>query len=546
MADNQKAEEYLTEVMKQVSGGRYSGEQRSADNIAIPDEKDLHNLEEVESAFASMGDEEFLEMLIRVNEQMEEKNMIPPEFSSKAEKAEEVTISSRIKEKQEALAKEEKEEIPVFEEEVKEKEPEILMSKEDSFSEAEDLLTESGKEELEAGLEELVPAASEWEKGGEEETLGTKLEEDDLELSNIIDFDNDLPEDSLANLAEEDDADLMASLDSIVQEVQGESGFEDSSNEIGQEKEFNGEYDKIAFGEEEGAGEGGEEEVKTKKSKKKKKEKKEDLEKVVKKKSAKKKEPFGQKVKNMFFRVEVVQPLSEEEEEQQKQKKAQEKEEKKKAKAEEKKKKAEERKEAAKQKKEEAAAQKAAKPKKEKEPKLPKEPVSPEEIVHIRPMFLVFLVSVVAALVLSAVALSDTFGYRLAVQEARGEFENGNYEEAFKALNGLNLKDSDTQFYESIRILMRVEKQYRSYVNCSEINMPNESLNSLVKAVENYDKYVDIAETYGIKEELDALLANVEYALKTYGLNLDAVREWNKLEDHNEYTKRIMSYTGSY
>ena len=37
------------------------GEERSADDIEIPDEKDLHSLEDVESAFESMGDEEFLE-----------------------------------------------------------------------------------------------------------------------------------------------------------------------------------------------------------------------------------------------------------------------------------------------------------------------------------------------------------------------------------------------------------------------------------------------------------------------------------------------------
>ena len=311
MADNQKAEKYLTEVMKQVSGGRYSGVERSADNIAIPDEKDLHSLEEVESAFASMGDEEFLEMLIRVNEQMEEKNMIPPEFSAKTEK-----INT--------------EESPVFEqtEKAEEKEPEILTAEEDSLSEAEALLepvgfgieSEEEQKEPEAELDELIQIASEWEEGGEEETLGTKLEEEnDLELSNIIDFDSDLPEKSLENAAEEDDGDFMASLDSIVQEVQGES--DDSSNGIGQEKEFDGEYDRIAFEEEE--------KEDRKKSSSSKQDKKEDLEIAVKKKPVKKKNSLGQKIKNLFFRVEVVQPLSEEEEEQQKQKKAQEKEEKK-------------------------------------------------------------------------------------------------------------------------------------------------------------------------------------------------------------------------
>lgn len=531
MANNRKAEEYLTEVMKRVSSGRYNGEERSADNIAIPDEKDLHNLEDVESAFESMGDEEFLEMLIRVNEQMEEKNMIPPEFSAKTNKAKsERKIAPAFQEEKQKV---EEKKIPVVSETIEETIPELSEPEENS------LVVEAEPEaamfrldiESDGGIPKEVAATSEGEEGGTEETLGTKLNEEsgDFELSNIIDFDSELPEEEhlqseqLRNIAEGNDEDLMASLDSIVQEVQDEvPGTVEDPGEI---EGFDGEYDRISFEEEEA------ETIQ---------------EKTSKKKATKKKNSLGQKIKGLFFRVEVVQPLTEEEEEEQKQLKLQEKQAKKAAAAEEKKKKAEEKKEAAKLKKEEAAARKAEKPKKEKKPKPPKEPVSPEEILHIRPMFLVFLVSVAAAIVLSTITLSDTFGYRLAVQEARNELEKGHYEEAFTTLNGLELNESDQEFYESVRILMRVEKQYRSYVNYSLLDMPNDALNSLVKAVENYDKYVDVAESYGVKEELDTLLSNVEYALGTYNLNLATVREWNTLEDTNEYTKRIMACTGSY
>ncbi len=536
MADNRKAEEYLTEVMKRVSGGKYDGEERSADNIAIPDEKDLHNLEDVESAFESMGDEEFLEMLIRINEQMEEKNMIPPEFSAKNKaKNEPKTVPLFQEEKQKAAEKEkEKEGNKESVSELKIEEPEELMSELDM--------------KLDGELLEEAAAISEGEEGGTEETLGTKFNEesDDLGLSNIIDFDSefseeeDLQNQQLKNITESNDEDLMASLDSIVQEIQDESPMAVSEQQEIETETFGGEYDRIAFEDQEDVSEeepSEAEEALDITPKKKKKEKKA---------AAKKKNSFGQKVKSLFFRVEVVQPLTEEEEQQQKELKQQEKQAKKAAAAEEKKKKAAEKKEAAKLKKEEAAAKKAEKPKKEKKPKPPKEPVSPEEILHIRPMFLVFLVSVAAAIVLSTITLSDTFGYRLAVQEARNELENGHYEEAFELLNGLKITESDMQLYESVRILMRVEKQYRSYVNYSLMDMPNEALNSLVKAVENYDKYLDIAENYGIKEELDALLSNVEYALGTYNLNLATVREWNTLEDTNEYTKRIMACTGSY
>lgn len=726
MANNQKAEEYLTEVIKRISGGRNEEEELSADSIAIPDEKDLRGLEEVETAFQSMEDEEFLEMLIRVNEQVDEENHIFSDFEEDTTGGMEETLRELVRDAEpeetlEKLAKNKKPEegleeltreirserqmefddIPKEQEESGKEESDYIseaqaefndfskaqaelsgfseeqaelndileeqtnfgsvseeelgniddltekkqeefgdvleelegiddilgeqegfgdsLQEQESFGnvleeqeESDDILEEQeefnssleaesknqGDSELELeeehfALEEETEALSEEslpemesdleetekikpeittdfeEKEGEtEQKLETKRNDVDveerLEGSNIIDFDSDLSTESTsskhsaADTASSDGDELMVSLDSLVKEIQGgtSSDTDDSESDMASSKGIVREYDKIGLEDEEIEGveeeEEAEEEGKKKKKKAKKakpkkaKPKKEKPEKVRKKKTPKEKKPFLEQVKALFFRVEIVEPLSEEEEKKQKQLKLQEKEAKKKADAEEKKKKAAEKKEAAKKKKEEAAAKKAAKPKKEKKPKPPKAPVSPEEIVHIRPMFLVFLTSIAAAIVLSTITLSDVFGYSHAVQVARNHLENGYYEEAFQALNGLEIKQSDQEFYEAVRILMRVEKQYRSYVNYSSLNMPNEALNSLVKAVENYDRYVDNAVNYGVKDSFDAILSNVESALQTYQLDLGTVREWNALEDKNEYTKKIMTCTGSY
>lgn len=382
----------------------------------------------------------------------------------------------------------------------------------------------------------------------EEKTTG------DLGLGNVIDFD-DLPEDDGQNI-QVDEQDLMASLDSILQEIQEDGNG--ASTDYSEYSELDTMFTGSAVNDNRGAASGTEglhlepeeeaeeeaEEGGKKKAKKAKKEKKPKKEKP--KKEPKEKLPFAERIKKLFFRVEVIEPLSEEEEEKQKALKKQEKEEKKKAADAAKKQKAAEKKEAAKKKKEEAAAKKAAKPKKEKKPKPPKEPVSPEEIVHIRPMFLIFLLSVTAAILLVTITLSNSYGYQLAVNNARKYLERNDYEEAFQELNGLAMNSSDEALYESARILMRVEKQYRSYVNYSLLDMPNEALDSLLKAVKNYDSYFDVAEGYGVKEELDGLLSNVEYALDTYGLDLATAREWNTFEDSNEYTRKIMTCTGSY
>lgn len=379
----------------------------------------------------------------------------------------------------------------------------------------------------------------------EEKTTG------DLGLGNVIDFD-DLSEEGGLNI-QADEQDLMASLDSILQEIQ-----EDTDGASAEHTEINPKPAPSVNDSRERAGSGSEgvedglfledegEEAESEKGRKKKAKKPKKEKKEKPKKEPKEKLPFAERVKKLFFRVEVVEPLSEEEEEKQKALKKQEQEEKKKAAAAAKKQKTAEKKEAAKKKKEEAAAKKAAKPKKEKKPKPPKEPVSPEEIVHIRPMFLIFLLSVTAAIVVITITLSNSYGYQLAVNNARNYLERNDYEEAFQELNGMELNSSEEALYESARILMRVEKQYRSYVNYSLLDMQNEALDSLLKAVKNYDNYFDIAEGYGVKEELDGLLSNVEYALDMYGLDLATAREWNTFEDSNEYTRKIMTCTGSY
>jgi len=446
MANNEKEEGYETIGF-------------SADEIEIPGEGELSNLDEVEPAITDMGDEEFIQMLAKnITEDIESEPASMPE-----------TIS--------------------------------------------DLNFNPDKKES-------------------TQNVG---------LGNIIDLGEELSAgEEQKNIAEENGENLMASLDSIVQEIHEENFLDDAlanpaNTDFSEESQEDTFDDGLFLGEEMG----GELEPEPEPEQKSKKEKPAKSEKKEKQKIS-----FWDKIKSLFFRVEVVEPLSDEEEEEQRTQKKQQKEEKKRAAAATKKQKAAEKKEAAKKKKEEAAAKKAAKPKKEKKPKPPKEP---EEVVHIKPMFLIFLVSVAVAMVLITITLSDTYGYQLAVREARNNLERNHYEEAFQALNGMKMNTSDEEFYESLRILMRVEKQYHSYVNYNSLNMPNEALDSLVKAVGNYDKYFDIAESYGIKEELDGLLSNVEYALNTgYGLDLTTVREWNTLDDSNEYTKKIMACTGSY
>ena len=91
---------------------------------------------------------------------------------------------------------------------------------------------------------------------------------------------------------------------------------------------------------------------------------------------------------------------------------------------------------------------------------------------------------------------------------------------------------------------MLIEKQYNSYINFMNLDMPKQALDSLAKAVAQYDKNIDKADALGIAENMNPILDNVNYALQTeFNLSVDDIRVINQIEDKNEYTRQIETYT---
>lgn len=263
-----------------------------------------------------------------------------------------------------------------------------------------------------------------------------------------------------------------------------------------------------------------------------------------------KKSPWN-KLKDIFFKVEVVEEdeegLSEEERAL------------KEAKAEEKKNKKEEalaKKEAAKKEKEHKKQEdsqkkqiaKEAKEKKKKEKKEKKEEKKaqrePVERIKIKPVFLIFMATIIAAFVMFIMFSSNFLAYQNSINNAEKYLERQKYELAYNELVGVKVKKEDEALYEKVRVLMLVEKQYTSYINFMNLDMPKQALDSLAKAVAQYDKNIDKAETLGITENVNPILENVSYALQTeFNLSIDDIRVINQLEDKNEYTKTIETYS---
>lgn len=332
----------------------------------------------------------------------------------------------------------------------------------------------------------------------------------------------------------EDSNDLLESLDSIVKEIKEESDTKSESEGVTGEESLQ------------------EPEKKAGKKKREKKIKKPEIDINADIKPAGKENGFLAKMKNLFFKVEIVEENEEELSENERVLKELEKEEKKKAKAEAKEK-AKVQKEANKKqndakKQELAKLKKNEKEKKQQERKLKKEKLreerGPEERVKVKPVFIIFMGTVITALVLIIVTMSNYHYYSNNIHTAMRYFENGRYETAFQELSGMKLKGGDQALYEKARMVMRLERQYSSYVNFMNLDMPKEALNSLIKGLAIYDEKIQEAKTLDLEEEMNEIKENILYGLEMdFMLSEEEARAIANLDDTNEYTKEIELYS---
>ncbi len=154
------------------------------------------------------------------------------------------------------------------------------------------------------------------------------------------------------------------------------------------------------------------------------------------------------------------------------------------------------------------------------------------------------MLTVISAFVMLIMFSSNSLAYGNNINNAEKYLERQKYELAYNELAGLKIKKENEILYEKVRVLMLIEKQYNSYINFMNLDMPKQALDSLAKAVAQYDKNIDKADALGIAENMNPILDNVNYALQTeFNLSVDDIRVINQIEDKNEYTRQIETYT---
>ncbi|NLZ81627.1 MAG: hypothetical protein GX913_07505 [Clostridiales bacterium] len=180
-----------------------------------------------------------------------------------------------------------------------------------------------------------------------------------------------------------------------------------------------------------------------------------------------------------------------------------------------------------------------------KRPKKLQTPKEPEEKIRVTPIFIAFMLTLVAGIVITILTGTNAYTYNFSFNSAKDNFFNQKYELAYEKIAGLTPRKEDETIYSQILTIMYVEKQYLSYENYMDLGMELEALNSLIKGIKRYDDYKSEAESLGISSDMEFVFSNITIALsEDFELTENDARNLNYVTDSTEYTKELYSLLG--
>lgn len=265
----------------------------------------------------------------------------------------------------------------------------------------------------------------------------------------------------------------------------------------------------------------------------------------VKEKSKKKKKKKGKGFKKLFANIvddkEIEKANKEKEEAEQAEKNKAVEAEKKKIEAEEKAKQKEEKKAAKAAAKEAAKQEKEAKKRAKKEAKELRELEEESEIEgRINKVGAGIVFVILGCIGVLVFVGTNMFSYNRGIAAAKTYFDNGQYEESYNELAGLNLKEEDKILYNKVVTIMYVYKQLDAYETyCKEARYP-QALDSLLKGIREYEKNMPQAIELDVTDSMDAIKNQIVSELSgEYGITEDMAREINQITDSDEYSRRV-------
>lgn len=193
-----------------------------------------------------------------------------------------------------------------------------------------------------------------------------------------------------------------------------------------------------------------------------------------------------------------------------------------------------------KDKKKKASKPKADKKKKPVKLKKPQKPKKPKVVDNTPPLPkgpVVMIVLMVASLMVFVMLGTSFLGYSSNLSSAKKYYNNGKYEEAYRALEGMEIKEKDEKFYYQAMILAMVANEYHSYESFLEFDEQQMALDSLICAAGRCELNQKNATAYECTVEMSGLKEDIVASLETrYGMTYTEAVEMYNVGSRREYT----------
>lgn len=145
-----------------------------------------------------------------------------------------------------------------------------------------------------------------------------------------------------------------------------------------------------------------------------------------------------------------------------------------------------------------------------------------------------------AALAVVIVIGTNIYSYSICIKNATKNFEIQHYNEAYRSVYGIDIKDKDIEIYDKIMTVMYVNKQLNSFENYYELGRYPEALDSLLKGLQRYDKYYTLATMLGIVSDMNYVRSEIlDQLATTFHVTEEEALNLLAKEDQQEYSLAV-------
>lgn len=185
---------------------------------------------------------------------------------------------------------------------------------------------------------------------------------------------------------------------------------------------------------------------------------------------------------------------------------------------------------------------KPKKPKKVKEPKQKKEK-KPKEIDNTPPLpkgpVIAIVIMVVSLFGLIIVGV-NLLGYQSNINLAKDAYGKGSFVEAFSELQGLKIREKDTEFYNQLQVLAIVSEKYQDYLVFENNGKHDIAMDNLICAYGRYDLNKQKAQDYNCSVEYEQLGGKIiKSLLEDYDMTGEEALQMYNAKNRKEYTLQL-------